>query len=511
MRLPRLHSLRFGLATNSSSAHSLVFLSQPAFDDGNGAQFGWDHFTAASRARKTDYLALLLLSAARQTAGSQEAAEAITKEWLAVAPSGDYESDRYDYIDHQSIMTLPSTWAGGAVDRTFFEEFKAFLLQDDLAILGGNDNDGGDHPLADGRDFTLPLPRDQGGDNHLVARKDLRFGHWTLFDRFSGTKIRFSLDDRERVAPARASAPELVDVKITDWCDLGCKYCYQGSTVQGRHAALADLDALAQTLADLQVFEVAIGGGEPTMHPDFLAILQAFRRRGIVPNFTTRSLAWLQQDDAPEILATTGAFAFSVNSAAHVEQLVAALDARKIAHSKANIPNIQYVMGSTPLKALGEIAVKAQEENLRLTLLGYKTTGRGSTFKPHDYTGWLALLQKQKVYRTGIDTALAAEYEQEILAAKVPKWMFETVEGRFSMYIDAVEGVLAPSSYCAPEERRQVPVGTLSAADVLLAFKAINERLDAPELVALDQLMERGGAAAQQRLVQLVGRPPAAV
>ena len=47
-----IHNLRLGLATNSSSSHSLIFLAKkyPVKDhDINDGEFGWNFFTAASR------------------------------------------------------------------------------------------------------------------------------------------------------------------------------------------------------------------------------------------------------------------------------------------------------------------------------------------------------------------------------------------------------------------------------------------------------------------------------
>lgn len=47
-----------------------------------------------------------------------------------------------------------------------------------------------------------------------------------LFNRVDGTKIRFAVGSY-----TKAKRPELVDIKITDWCDVGCTFCYQNSTL----------------------------------------------------------------------------------------------------------------------------------------------------------------------------------------------------------------------------------------------------------------------------------------
>jgi organic radical activating enzyme len=42
-------------------------------------------------------------------------------------------------------------------------------------------------------------------------------------------------------------------------------------------------------------FQVAIGGGEPTSHPDFVKVLEVFKDLGIEPNYTTNGM-WLDFD-----------------------------------------------------------------------------------------------------------------------------------------------------------------------------------------------------------------------
>jgi len=73
---------------------------------------------------------------------------------------------------------------------------------------------------------------------------------------------------------------------------------------------------------------------------------------------------------------------------------------------------------------------------------------------------WLqivASLCKKKGLQVGIDTALADEHWQHLLAAGVPEWCMTRKEGQFSCYIDAVAGKIGPSSYCDPEQMVDLP------------------------------------------------------
>ena len=80
--------------------------------------------------------------------------------------------------------------------------------------------------------------------------------------------------------------PETIDVSITDWCNFGCSYCYQSSTKNRKHAGKNLIDQIFDSLSDAP-YQIAIGGGEPTAHPDFPEILANVRQRGSVPNYTT--------------------------------------------------------------------------------------------------------------------------------------------------------------------------------------------------------------------------------
>lgn len=84
------------------------------------------------------------------------------------------------------------------------------------------------------------------------------------------------------------SAPTEVHLAVTERCPVACDDCYLDA---GPHrgedpdpdALLADLDALA----DLGVMEIALGGGEAGLRKDLLALCDAVRARGMVPNLTT--------------------------------------------------------------------------------------------------------------------------------------------------------------------------------------------------------------------------------
>jgi sulfatase maturation enzyme AslB (radical SAM superfamily) len=103
-----------------------------------------------------------------------------------------------------------------------------------------------------------------------------------------GKTMRLPIDRKKPVTALKF--PEFYDVKITNRCYGGCSYCYQSST--GRDYDFQDIpkkinDFFGPMSLNERPFQVAIGGGEPTIHPEFRAICKAFDDLGIDPNYTT--------------------------------------------------------------------------------------------------------------------------------------------------------------------------------------------------------------------------------
>ena len=82
--------------------------------------------------------------------------------------------------------------------------------------------------------------------------------------------------------------PESMDVKITDYCNAGCKFCHENSTVKGLHSNFE----LATTLFNgiPSGTELALGGGNPLDYPELYTVLETWKEKGIVCNMTVNSV-----------------------------------------------------------------------------------------------------------------------------------------------------------------------------------------------------------------------------
>jgi len=82
-----------------------------------------------------------------------------------------------------------------------------------------------------------------------------------------------------------------IQIEITNHCNLHCCACTRAAGLQ-RHKYFMTLDQFETALISMEGFKGKVGimGGEPTLHPDFLDILQIYRdyipleRRGLWTN-----------------------------------------------------------------------------------------------------------------------------------------------------------------------------------------------------------------------------------
>jgi len=83
------------------------------------------------------------------------------------------------------------------------------------------------------------------------------------------------------------TAPTLVDIQLTRRCNMGCPHCYASSRPDGEHMPFADIERALHSAAELGVCQLALGGGEPLLHPRFEAVLDLAFSLGMVTNLTT--------------------------------------------------------------------------------------------------------------------------------------------------------------------------------------------------------------------------------
>jgi radical SAM protein with 4Fe4S-binding SPASM domain len=121
----------------------------------------------------------------------------------------------------------------------------------------------------------------------MIVKRFPKQRYTAMFNPHSGFFAR--VEDEGAPEPFWAEhGPELLDIAITNWCDRGCFFCYRKSERTGRHIAVEDYREVIRQAQGMHTFQVALGGGNPNQHPDFVEILRLTREDyGIVPNYST--------------------------------------------------------------------------------------------------------------------------------------------------------------------------------------------------------------------------------
>lgn len=150
------------------------------------------------------------------------------------------------------------------------------------------------------------------GNNSSIVHKRYEDQHYSvLFNKKTGYFVR--AEDAGYPEPLwSAHGPELLDISVTNWCDKGCSFCYRKSTTRGNHMPLADYELIMRQAEKLDVLQVALGGGNPNQHPDFIKILESTVAHNIVPCYTTNGRGL-----TPDILQATKELCGSVAISAY--------------------------------------------------------------------------------------------------------------------------------------------------------------------------------------------------
>jgi MoaA/NifB/PqqE/SkfB family radical SAM enzyme len=250
--------------------------------------------------------------------------------------------------------------------------------------------------------------------------------------------------------------PETVDESITDKCHFGCTYCYQDSKPESEHAPKELVETILKGF-DQPPYQIAIGGGEPTLHPDFPYILQTARELGTVPNYTTAGDKMSQR----VIKATNeycGGVAMTYYSFKGIDWFVEHY--RKLRENLKVQVNVHLIANKDVAKNLQDFVERREVLGpLNLVLLAYyPEVGRATMDQ---------LLTKQ-VYMRALPEAIKAAQKADFKIAfsegmlpyflsrpelKVNTSFAMPSEGRFSCYFDP-RGRISDSSFQPPGDKK---------------------------------------------------------
>ncbi len=259
-----------------------------------------------------------------------------------------------------------------------------------------------------------------------------------LGDAETGLTMRWGrvLPDNPQYAPW----PELADISISNHCSKECGYCYRDSKRNGSFMSVRQYERVLESLQSERwgnVFQVALGGGEPLEHPQFKEIIERTHEKGIVANFTTNGVH-LDEETVGFLKNKIGALAISVGE-------IHELSACKInLLAEAGIKtNIHFIIDNRSIYEAIDILNGRYNDLLKhvngVVFLTYKPKGRASPDKclkmDQGMESFIALIEKNRCNtRIGFDACFVPVLMKY---TNVDVDFIDSCEcGFFSIYID---------------------------------------------------------------------------
>lgn len=260
-----------------------------------------------------------------------------------------------------------------------------------------------------------------------------------------GTKIRETEDDK--FIPDFA---ENMDIKISNYCDMGCKFCHEGSTKNGKHGDILN-QKFIETLHPYQ--EVALGGGDATSHPDLVPFLHKLKDRKVIVNMTVNQRHFEQKQELIKKLVDEKLiYGLGVSLVNPTDEFISLIRQ----YPNAVIHVINGVLKPSDIAALSN-------KNLKMLILGYKQLRRGNEWYSEDHENiiinqmWLkenlgGIINNFKV--VSFDNLAIEQLEVQRLMSK-EEWeeFYMGDDGSMTYYIDMVEQKFARSSTASFDKR----------------------------------------------------------
>ncbi len=263
-----------------------------------------------------------------------------------------------------------------------------------------------------------------------------------------GTKIRQTEDE-----DFKADFAENMDIKICNYCDIGCSFCHEGSTTDGKFGDILN-EKFIDTLHSYQ--EVALGGGDATSHPDLIPFLLRLKEKKVIVNMTVNQIHFeRKQELIKKLVDEKLIYGIGVSLVNPTEQFTELIKQ----YPNAVLHVINGVL--TPF----DIEVLAGRD-LKMLILGYKELRRGNDWFAEDHENiiekqiWLkenlqSIIEKFKV--VSFDNLAIEQLDVKRLMNK-EEWdeFYMGDDGTMTFYIDMVERKFARSSTAAFDKRYEL-------------------------------------------------------
>lgn len=447
-----LKNFRKGLATNSSSTHSVIYKNkEEMFEDLNIFELNYydrsDNTIAASREAKIKYVLaniwrdepLVRILSERFPEMKQYYPLIKAQSKIGVDKDGYWMDDVFG-MTYREDLTVKN-------NLEFNIDFITNIINnDDIIIIGGSDEQNFVYDTI-GKHLKEPDPNDYLIKSDIIPNGN----YWLAYGRMhydsnqfkypAFGRLRFSVSGDDPIP----EYPELIDLRITNRCDHDCPFCFMNSNMYEQDASMENIRYILDELMG-KTIEFSIGGGNILLYPNLDKLFHLMKDHII--NVT------INVKDCRTILASehlTTLFQTCVNG---IGISIFDVDDIETVRNFTNIickDNAIYVSMHIIPEYLGVSKTEAIMNELgyeNVLLLGYKTNGRGAFQKYHTFTDdELKLIFENKEPDISCDTTFANRYKEWLMKnyeyARTITWN----EGEYSMYIDAITGIAYKSSY----------------------------------------------------------------
>ena len=262
-------------------------------------------------------------------------------------------------------------------------------------------------------------------------------GNYTVKVLSDGTKIRETLEDE--FIPSFA---ENCDCKITDKCDGGCPFCYEGCTPNGKHGDILNYKFL-DTLHPYT--ELAINGNDMS-HPDLIPFLIKLREKKVIANLTVNQVHFERHQSLFRKLVDENLiYGLGISLKEPTEDFISLVET----YPNAVIHVINGILSASDVERLSD-------NNLKMLILGYKHLRRGEDWYDKDYENIIA---KQMWLKENLDKMIShfevISFDNlAITQLDVKRLMNEEQweefymgdDGNYTFYIDMVDGTFGKNS-----------------------------------------------------------------
>lgn len=274
-------------------------------------------------------------------------------------------------------------------------------------------------------------------------------GNYTVTIFSDGTKIREA--EADVFIPAFA---ENCDVKITDYCDGNCPYCYEGCSIEGKHA-----DLLSQKWIDTlhPYTELALNGNDLS-HPQLIPFFKKLKEKKIITNLTVNQQHFMKNLDKLHKMTD--------------EKLIYGLGVSLVNADREFINEIKKFPNAVVHTINGILDTldifNLSYHNIKLLILGYKELNRGNDYikehtnavklNQHVLKVLLPKLIKNKNFSVISFDNLAIEQldVKNLMSEKDWEEFYMGDDGQFTFYIDMVNKTFSKNSISSQAERKPI-------------------------------------------------------